>query len=358
MARVDEEMAMARMQAEMNGFPSTDSLLQQMFGSSMNESSYRSLLEFITTADSFSEHVRESFAYNPEALEAFYAESRDSLDVFHFRTFMVFAEDVEPDDFQSTEEYLAAVEDSLSEANAIARGIIAGITSDDDFIAAAMEYDEEFYAEPDSTLRMLQGDRLNAELEPWLLDESREHGDIEVIDSDRGSHIVFFVLRDDNSYNVTGMRQILILRDNVDPEDFIHGEDDLEYIAALAQAEENNRERAEAVFALFTAVGETEEALLGLMEEHSDDTTEGGYYTNISRHPYQSAHVSAMKVGDTELVRTEAFGYHLLYFTGYGERFLDIIADDMKRTSDHNLWRDGLPDVLPVRHRAFVLVQV
>jgi hypothetical protein len=163
------------------------------------------------------------------------------------------------------------------------------------------------------------------------------------------------------------------MRESVDPEEFIFGEDDPDYIAALALADHVAMERAETALAIFIAGGETEEALIGLMEDHSDDNTEGGYYTNISKYPYQTAHVSAMKVvpeieewlfddarviGDSELVRTEAFGYHLLYFTGFGERFSDIIAEDMLRTQEHNAWRDNLADVIPVKHRAFILVQV
>jgi len=372
-AEIDENMANVRMQAESYGFPSTESFLQRMYGNSIDEKSFRSVLEFIVTAEAYSEHVRESFDYSAEDIKGYYDANKDSLDIFSYRTFVVFPEHVEPTEYPNTEEYLAAVEEKKAEANAIAVEIAAGIESEDDFLAAAMEY-EVLYSDPDSTLRTMQGDRLDNDLGPWLLEETREHGDTDIIDTEQGSTVIFFVSRDNNSYQLAGMRQILIMRESIDPQEYENGEDDPAYIAAFEQANREIRERAELAYSLFVAGGETEAALIGLIEEYSADDTEGGYYDNISKYPYQSAYVSAMKVvpeiedwlfdenrevGDSELIYTEAYGYHLLYFTGYGKQFCDLIADDKLRTDAHNAWREGLADVKPpVKHRAFVLVQL
>jgi len=168
------------------------------------------------------------------------------------------------------------------------------------------------------------------------------------------------------------MRQILISREQIDPAEFPEGEEDPGYIEVLEKAEAEARERAELVNSLFIAAGETENALLDLMEEHSDDTTTGGEYLNISKYSYQSTHFNSMKVvpeieewlfdesrviGDSELIHTADFGYHLIYFLGSGESFFELIADDRMRTRDHNEWLDGLTPGVPVRHTAFILVQ-
>jgi len=285
---------------------------------------------------------------------AYYFDNRDELDVLNYRQFTVNA-------------------DTTANARSEADVIADGISNEDDFIAAAKAFDEGLYFEPDSTLRRIQGERLDIDIEAWLLDDARSYGDVTVIESDQGSNIVFFVSRDDNNYRTTGMRQLLIMRQQVSPEEFIYGENDLDYIAAVDHADKEVRERAELVNSFFIAAGETEDALINLMAEHSDDTTEGGYYSNITKYPYQSSHLNTMQVvpeieewlfddsrtvGDTELVYTSAYGYHLLYFTGFGEIFFELIADDRMRTRDHNAWTEGLTHGTPEKLPGFILVQM
>jgi len=371
---IEDDMAMIGMQAVMNGFPSTESLLQQMFGSSMNEEIYRSIMEFITIAVSYNEHVRESFVYTPENLLAYYSDNKDELDVLNYRQFTVFADQTDSADFTDDEAHGTAITDAAAEARLQADTIAGAISGEDEFIAAAYEYNAGLYPAPESTLKRTQSERLddNATV-AWLLDETRTFGDVIVIDSDQGSNILFFVSRDDNNYRTAGMRQLLIMRETLNPEDYMYGEDDLEYIAAFDRAEREARERAELVNSFFTAAGKTEDALIDLMAEHSDDTTEGGYYTNITKYPYQSSHLNTMQVvpeieewlfdddrslGDSELVYTSAYGHHLLYFIGFGDIFFELIADDRMRTRDHNAWTEGLTRGTPEKLPGFILVQM
>ena len=353
---LEDDIAMLDMQAKMGGFPSTDSLLQQMFGSGMNEKIYRNMLEFISVAGSYNEYVRESFVYSAENLTGYYNENKDDLDVFNYRQFAVMFDELYPSDTHS-----------------IAMAIAEGISNEYDFITAAMEYNDVFYPEPGSTLRAVQGERLDADTAAWLIDENRDYGDVTVIETEQGSIVTFFVSRDNNDYHTLGMRQILITRAQINPEEYLYGEDDLEFNAALEQAEREVRERAELVNSLFIAAGETEDALIDLMADYSDDTTEGGLYMNITKYPYQSANLSTMKVvpeiedwlfdenravGDSELVFTSAYGYHLLYFTGLGEPFFELIADDRMRTRDHDEWLVGLTRGVPEKLPGFLLVQM
>jgi hypothetical protein len=370
---IEDEVAMVSFQAMMSGFPSANSLLQQMFGSGMNESAYREILKFTSTVAFYHEHVREGFIYSAEDLAGYYTDNRDSLDIFNYRQFIIQAERPDAGDFENDEDYDAAVVEAITQASLKAAEIAESIASEDDFIAAAMEYDEMLFSEPESTLRIAQGEWLSADINYWLLDESRDFGDVTVIDMESGSHVMFFISRDSNIYRTVGFRQILILRSAIDPEEYPEGENDPEYMEAREQAEREARERAELANSLFIAAGETEAALLDLMEEHSDDFSEGGHYTNITKFPYQSMHLNTMKVvpeieewlfyenrmiGDSELIYTNDFGYHLVYFTGFGEPFFELIADDRMRTRDHNAWLEGISLSEPEKHFAFILVQV
>ena len=372
-ADIEQDVETVGMEAQMYGFKSVDSLLQQMYGNSINLRVYRSILEFTSIANFYSLHVRDSFEYSTQELDAYYAENADTLDVINYRTFTVYANIPDAGDYDDDDEFEAAKALAIADAYATAATLIEPIASEDDFIAAAMEYDAGYYSEPDSTLRMLQGGSLDADTGPWLLDNTRNNGDVTVIETGQGATVVWFIYRDNNDYLTAGMRQLLILRDTFDPEEYPDGEFDPEYLGALVQAEIDAKERADLVYALFIAGGETEAVLTDLITEHSDDTTEGGYYTQISKYPYQGTEFRSMKVvgeieewlfdetrvvGDSELIYTSEYGYHLIYFTGLGERFSELIADDKMRTADHDAWVESLPVGEPVKRGAFILVRI
>jgi len=372
-AAIEEDVEMVSLEADMYGFPSVDSLLQQMYGNSMSLRVYRNILEFTSLASFYSLHVRESFEYSTQELIEYYAKNADDLDVINYRAFTVYGYYPDSEDYDSEDEFEAAAALALADAYATASSIADTIESEDDFILMAMDYELDSYSEPDSTLRMSQGASLDADTAPWLLDTTRVSGDVTAIQTSQGAAIVYFISRDDNDYQTVGMRQLLILRDSPDPEEFPDGENDPDYLEALEQAENYAWERADLVNALFAAGGKTEAVLIDLIAEHSDDTTEGGYYTDISKYPYQGTDFRAMKVvaeledwlfdesravGDSELIYTSDYGYHLVYFMGLGERFSKLIADDMIRTADHDAWVESLPVGEPVKRGAYILVNI
>jgi len=355
-----------------HAYPTPMSYLQALYGSSLNENTLRGILDFIFTAFAFSDHMRESFTYSEAVLEAFYLDNMDKLDIFRYRIMQVELEQHRLQDFASPEEYEEAQDAAAVEMEETAQAIADSIITQEDFIDAAREYDEFLYSDERSTLRELMGETIDFNLVEWLVDESRSYGDITTIEVSSGTYVLFFVERDNNDYYTTAMRQILILRDEVDPFDFIEFEDDPDYIEALEIADEEARERAMGALAVFEYGGATESLLIEMMEDFSDDHTEGGFYDDIARFSYSSEGLRIMRVveeiedwlfdetrefGDHELVRTEAFGYHLLYFMGRGELFSHIIAADRMRSRDQAAWIESLPDVEVNRHWAFVLTQ-
>ena len=368
---IENDISMIAVQAMMSGFPTTDSFLQQMFGNSINESTYREILEFSMLAASYGEYVRESFSYSAQEITGYYEENKDDLDVFSFRLMYINPEVLNYDDFASDEAYEEALETATADAHERAAHIMTGgIESAEDFIAAAQE-ESGNTADWIAEVQFRMGENLDDVFRDWLMDEERIYGDIAAFDNDTGSTIIYFVARDDNSYQTVGMKQILIIREQVDPEEFPLGEDDMGYIRAVENAEAQARERADTVYSLFDSAGRSVNALNDLIDDFSDDNTEGGEYSEIAKFSYQSSHFQAMKVvpeieewlfdesrvvGDSEMIRTEAFGYHLIYFTGFDAVFSELIADDRMRTRDHTEWLDGLTVGEPRKHFAFILV--
>lgn len=368
-------LARNEMEAAMYGFPNVDNYLQRLYGTSITQQIYLEMLEFIYTAEEFVDYKRSSFSYTGGEIDAFYAENADDYDIFRYRVFTVNADMPAPDD----ENYDTLREGALQASREMAETYAAGIENEDDYLAAAREYNDILYENSDSSLRELQGSNLNNIdsneyiYAPWLRDSGRQAGDITTLDTPNGTSVLYFIERDDNNYHTVGMRQLLIMRENISPDDFEGGIDDPEYTAEVMRAADEARDRADAADAQFTDAGRTEDALIALMEEFSDDTTEGGEYEDITRFTYQGADFYAMRVvpeleawlfepgravGDSQLIETEAYGYHLLYFTGYGDIFQQMIAEDVMRTDAAIDWLDNLSRGEPVQTGWFILVTI
>jgi len=317
----------------------------------MNEETFLRLAGIMFTANSFAEYMSETFSYTPEALNEFYEENRDLFDNFTYRIFLYSAELQEPDDFPTTEEFEAAREEALNVARQQAQTLAGTIGSQEEFIEAARDFREDLFGEPDSTLRVHPGEWLDGlDYADWLRDPARRYGDVTTADFVNGTYVIYFIDRDPNDYNMVNMRQILISRENVQIENF-DGVDDPIFQDLIYQVEREASQRANAVLDLFIAGGATEELLIELMAEHSDDTTPGGLYEDISKVATQSKLVSEIEewlfapgrqVGDFELIRTADFGYHLVYVTGFGMNYRDFIADSRMRTRDHTAWLESI----------------
>lgn len=360
---VEEEVASLKATAEMYGgqYSNFNTFLQEFYGASINEKTFRKIAEFIDTAAAYAEHVHDSFTYTPQSLKDYYAEKKDSLDIISYRYFLITAESVDESEFDSTDEYETAKETALTDALEKAAEVAESIESEEDFIAAAREYNEDAYEDEDSTFYKTMGENLSASLRPWLIEAEREHADATAIEMTTGAYVVLFVSRDDNNYPMVEMRQLLFLREDTDPEDFYEYDeidpeefffDEDAYDQAVELRDGLARARAYEAYDIFVAGGATEAKLLEMLEEYSDDETEGGFYNQITTYEYQNKLVPEIEewlfdperqVGDYEMIKTEDFGYHLIYFTGYGELFCDSIAESRMRESDYNEWKENLP---------------
>ncbi|MCL2409730.1 MAG: hypothetical protein FWC96_09020 [Oscillospiraceae bacterium] len=367
---MEEHIEMLMMEAEMFG-ESFNSYLRSIFGRSVNERVFRSMTEFVTTANSFNEYMWNAFTYTAEELEEFYEENRNLLDNFSYRVFLVRAETVNIADFESTEEFDEAREQALEDARVQAAEIAAGIETEEDFIAAALAFDENEFGDPRSTLRVLPGEWLNIFYGPWLQDPARVSGDTTTEDTTTGTQVLFFIERDPNEYRMVEMRQILFMREQSWAMDFDEIEDEdarQEAMDMFAQAEMladmDAMHRASAVYDLFVEGGATLELLLELMAEHSDDPAPGGLYTDISKVVTQNKMVPEIEewlfapgrdIGDFALIRTEDFGYHLVFLYGFGESYRDFIADERLRATDHSEWFETIEPVGNAKRWAFFL---
>ena len=367
-AAIDQEITNLKQAAESYSsmYSSFDDLIRKLYGDNINEKSLRKITEFVHTANAYSTYIQDSFTYTPDQLTAYYADNKGMLDVYTYRYFLVNADTVTKTDYATDDEYQAAQDAAQAAARDKATQIAAGIKTEDDFIAAALAYDPVANKDPSSTLKSYPGSWLGSYYGPWMRDNEHSYGDITTADMTTGTYVVFFISRDSNDYPLAQMRQILIKRDTVNASDYENGTDDPGYIEALNTADAAAKQRADDVYKQFVDGGATEDKLIELMADNSDDTTAGGLYDSISKNESHNKmdqeiedwlFADGRKPGDYQMIRTDADGYHIVYFIGYGEKFCDYLADNEMRNNDYKAWQDSLAAVTPVKHWAFRLKQ-
>ena len=373
---IDDEITNMKYTADLYSasFKDFDSFLQGFYGTAINEKTFRQIAEFMHMAGDYTNYVHDSFSYTASELEQYYDENKDSLDVFAYRYITIYKQTTSEEDYDSTEEYEASKDAALADAFVLAQEIAGSITSEEDLLAAAREYDATQYEEDDSTLRNYPGEWLGSIYGDWLKDSARAYGDVSAFEMSNGAYVVYYISRNNNRYALANMRQIFIQRDKVDEEDYKDydvdfSDDDLlsgldyenayyydeeGYADALEAADAAARERADEVYTAFTEGGATEEQLISMVTDYSDDTTaEGGLYKNIYKNtssPTTEPEIEAWlfdparQPGDYELINTAAKGYYLVFFTGYGERYCDYLSDTRMRDRDFNAWKETLPE--------------
>ena len=368
---IESQISMHRLYAEWNGHPSLDSFIQAIYmSSSMNERALRNVLEFEYTAMSFSEHMYNSFEYSPEMLAEYYFENRDNLDLFTYMFLTVRSENVLRDDYDSDDDYEEAREAALEVAREEAARIAEEAVTEEDFRDLAREYDPGQYDNTDSMFVTYPGSWLPNTYASWLQDDARQYGDVDLFDYSFGATVVFFIGRDPNEYRTVNMRQMLFSIGTLYEEMFAEGEDDPVYQEYAEQAIVEARERAtDALNLLNEGVAEgrdIEEVFIELLEEHSEDMTEGGLYELITKSPAgltrepeveEWLFSSERQIGDVEMIRTEASGYHLVLVTGFGERYCDHLSAEAMRNKDYQEWRDSLTAPDHIKRWAFAFAQ-
>ena len=324
------------MQAEASNFPSVDDLVRQYYGPSMSADTYLRLNVFLMTVDTYEAGINPEISITQADIDEAYIENRNEFDVYHARVIEV-----------SSEEF------GFEESSAWARDIASRVETEDDFITEALNFNPELYSAPDSTMLSIQGGWLPEFLSTWFTDESRAYGDVTVLDDELNglSYIIFYLSRDDNKYQLVNIRQMVVARER---EDAILTDDEA-------------RVRAEELEAQFREGGATPEAMEAIVFSHIEtEDLDGGHYTNIGKVMYESASTGLFvtkmapeveewlfapgrQVGDFELIRSESFGYHIVYIDGFGDVLSDIMVEDYLTETGlaeaRQEWRDSLAPV-------------
>ena len=292
-------------------FASVTALLEAKYGKGTTESSLKKNLELQYLAYYYAKDYSDALKFTDDELSAYYAKNKDTKDVFTYREYKVSGAADETNGIDSTK--------AMANAKAIAEKIAAAKTEAEYnslVYANAPEAEKATYENGAGTIKKYQSSSsFTAGTSEWLLDSSRAKGNTTVIESSDGYTVLYFIERNNNSYNVKNVRHILFKVEDKTNAD--------QYAEAL--------KKAQAVYDQWKSGSATEDSFAELAKTNSADSnaSEGGFYAvnkgQMVAEFEDWCFAANRKVGDSGIVKTD-YGYHIMYYAGEGEPYWKSLA--------------------------------
>ena len=335
---ISTELETLEMMATLYGYSSADAMLAGQYGRGCDVESYEEFLTVNYIAQEYTNKIYNEFTYTQEDIDAHYAENSADFDGYSFRMYELTVPEEEAS--EETEEETVDAE-ALSACEETAKAMAEASKGNEQvFIDLALENasedDKASYEDDAATLREdYTASMISDTFRDWITDEARAEGDTTYVANSAGNgyYVVYFIGAVDHNYQLPNVRHILI------------GVDDTTDTEAMAAA----KTEAEALLDEFLAGDATEDAFAALATEHSTDTgsTEnGGLYENIAPGSMVDAFDAwcfdeSREIGDTGIVETE-YGYHVMYFSGYGETYQNYLVETSLLSDDYTAWQESV----------------
>ena len=324
-ANLESELSMTELYAQVYGL-TPDAMVANNFGTGCTMKLYEEFLTINAVVSEYTAAKHSEPSYTSIEINEYYGEHKNEFDGVTFRYFSVTPDAL---DQAEGEEDLAACEEA---ANAIAE---AGKGNEEAYLEAVKGYMDEATAANADASTLYEDYTIAScpdEFQEWLSDDARVEGDIFVVAEDESGYaVVYFVRSEDRTYQMPNVRHILIaVEDSTDE-------------AAKAEAEK----KAQDILDQYLAGAQTEEAFAELAKANSADNAEaGGLYEDIAPGSMVDTfdawcYDESRQVGDTGIVETQ-YGYHIMFFSGYGETYQNSLVDDAMRTRDYSAWRESV----------------
>lgn len=286
--------------------------LSEYYGEGLTTELYREFISHRLLATQYCDEKLGATLYEDADFEAYYADNRASIDKVTFRVYTMTEDYLPADSSAVTETEVAAEVKKLADAFA------EGLTSEQIFMDRAVEYapedEKDNYASAAATLaaNISSSDLAASTMSEWLFDEARKEGDVSVHATGSGAYtICYFVSRQRDEHPLAGMRHIL-LSVTVDKDG--NSDDAAVY------------EEIKGLYTQWEKSGFSEDTFISLASANTDDPGSketGGLYASFAYGTMVSEindwiYAEGRKTGDSSIIKTD-YGYHLVWFTGYGE---------------------------------------
>ena len=320
-ANIDATVMNLTTYASLYGYSNVNGYIAAMYGAGCNEKNFREFLTIEMLATRYSEDVEAEPTYTDDKLVSEYEADPDTYDTVDYRVFNVTDSLFDETDEEKLAELKKTAADEM---------LAAAEKGDEAFISAAYEHASEdtkdSYTDDSYTLRT-GVHHSESELSDWLFDTSRKTGDATCIESDGTYYIAIFESRDTHDYALPNVRHILISVTDTTDED------------AMAEA----KAKAEELLAQYEAGEHTEDAFAAIGDAARDDGTaaESARYEDITPgqmvEDFENWCFEDHEVGDTGIVES-SYGYHVMYFSGYGTNYRMKLVEDQLRSDAYDAW--------------------
>ncbi|MBE6884813.1 MAG: hypothetical protein E7487_09440 [Ruminococcaceae bacterium] len=301
--------------------------LGNVYGRGMNRKTFVENTTDMYIASCYSSYMLDTLEYSDAEIENYYNANRSKIDTVTYRVYEILAETGDDVD----------AEQALADAEAAAQALVDGADSLENFEALVAEYEKE------NELEFGVGGGTYAKYSyvenypyaSWLYDATRVSGDVTVIanESETGYYAVYFDSFDTLDYPFIDIRHMVVYAE----EDAETGEiSDAAMADALTQAE--------AILDEWKSGAATEESFVEVYEKYAAEGMVTGshiselYHGSTNTIPFEEwCFDEARQPGDCDIVEL-AYGYHIIYFVGYGENARNAKVVDAMASEEYDAW--------------------
>ena len=326
-ATIENELQMLELYATYYGYPTVDGLLTGQYGKGCNLKSFEEYLTVTTIASEYATEHSDGLTYSDADIAAYYEENSENFDSATYRYYAITPATL---GMEEGEEAMKACEEA---AKAMAEAAQGNEQAYLDQVASYVSADEAETYDPDAeTIREdYTFTSFGDFYADWLSDPARKEGDTAYFDNQTNYAVIYFIRHEDHSYQLPNVRHILIsVTDDANEE-----------------AKELAASQANTILTEYLTGDKTEESFAELAKTNSADNAEaGGLYENIVPGQMVASFDEwcfdeSRQVGDTGIVETE-YGYHVMYFSGYGKVYQDYMVENVMRSADYEEWNSAI----------------
>lgn len=319
---IDATVSNLSVYATYYGYSNVNGYLVAMYGTGCNEKNFREFLSIETLANNYSQKVYDTPVYTEDELAADYAADPNAYDTVDYRVFAVTDALFDEEDEEKLADLKKTAADEL---------LAAAEEGDEAFIQAAYDHasedTKENYEDDSYTLRTDVG-HSDSDLSNWLFESDRKTGDATCVETSGTYYVAIFESRDTHDYALPNARHILIsVSDTTDEEAMATAKETAEKLLAEYEAGEHTEDA-------FAAIGDAAYAD-GTAAESAryEDITPGQMVEDFENWCFDASR----QVGDTGIVES-TYGYHVMYFSGFGTNYRMKLVEDEQRGNVYTDW--------------------
>ena len=340
-AEIESNIDSLKTAAASNNYGDYRAYIRALYGKGFTEERLRKLLQKSYRASYYSQFLGERMmaAFTDEELDEYYDSVCNDYDLVSFMAYTVNAE--------TDEENGIDADTAKAQAKTIAEEILAArdqATFAEAVYQFAPEDEKEDYAKEDACLHRFAAPAgiSNTEWRSWLTDPARQAGDTTTVEFSTGYHVLLFLERSDNAYELVNFRGITI---NVGTDEET-GEITDETRAAAQELVDTILEEYEN--------DPTEEKFAALADEYdnSGENLSGGLHENVILGTLADPEVEAYLFGDTEVGSVQTLysdgKFYITYPLEKGERYDRFIAKNLKQSEQYTEMMESAAADYPV----------